>query len=78
VRLAQALRDALPADAITILDGNLVMEAMEQTIPVNEPASRLTPGASGISASAFRLRSRRSSSIPSVRSSRYAAISRSA
>ena len=47
LRLAKELREALPCDAITILDGNLVMEAMEQAIPVNEPASRLTPGASG-------------------------------
>jgi thiamine pyrophosphate-dependent acetolactate synthase large subunit-like protein len=47
LRLARELREALPRDAITILDGNLVMEAMEQAIPVNEPASRLTPGASG-------------------------------
>jgi thiamine pyrophosphate-dependent acetolactate synthase large subunit-like protein len=47
LRLARELRDALSRDAITIFDGNLVMEAMEQTIPAYEPASRLTPGCSG-------------------------------
>jgi 2-hydroxyacyl-CoA lyase 1 len=47
LRLARALRDALPREAITVFDGNLVMEAMEQTIPACEPASRLTPGCSG-------------------------------
>ncbi len=47
LRLARELRDATPRDAITIFDGNLVMEAMEQLIPAHEPASRLTPGSSG-------------------------------
>jgi thiamine pyrophosphate-dependent acetolactate synthase large subunit-like protein len=47
LRLAAEMRDALPADAITIFDGNLTMAACERMIPAAVPASRLTPGTSG-------------------------------
>ena len=47
LRLGREIRDALPPGAICILDGNLTMKAMEQMIPVNDPLSRLSPGASG-------------------------------
>ncbi len=46
-RLAAEIRDALPADAITIFDGNLTMAACERMIPARAPVSRLTPGTSG-------------------------------
>ncbi len=46
-RLARELRDALPKDAITVFDGNLVMAACQRMIPAHFPASRLTPGSSG-------------------------------
>ena len=41
------IRDALPRDAITIFDSNLVMAACQQMIPAHAPVSRLTPGSSG-------------------------------
>jgi 2-hydroxyacyl-CoA lyase 1 len=47
LRLAREIRDALPRDAITIFDGNLVMAACQRVIPAHAPASRLTPGTSG-------------------------------
>ena len=47
LRFARELRDSIPRDAITVFDGNLVMEAMEQLVPAHAPASRLTPGCSG-------------------------------
>ena len=46
-RLARELRDALPEDAITVFDGNLVMAACQRMIPAYLPVSRLTPGSSG-------------------------------
>jgi thiamine pyrophosphate-dependent acetolactate synthase large subunit-like protein len=46
-RLARELRDALPKDAITVFDGNLVMAACQRMIPAYFPVSRLTPGSSG-------------------------------
>ena len=46
-RLARELRDALPEDAITVFDSNLVMAACQRMIPAHLPASRLTPGTSG-------------------------------
>jgi 2-hydroxyacyl-CoA lyase 1 len=47
LRLASEIRDALPEDAITIFDGNLVMAACQRVIPAHAPGSRLTPGTSG-------------------------------
>jgi thiamine pyrophosphate-dependent acetolactate synthase large subunit-like protein len=47
LRLAIEVRAALPDDAISIFDGNLTMAACERVIPVQLPASRLTPGTSG-------------------------------
>lgn len=38
---------ALPQDAITVLDGNIVMAAAQQMLPVRHPASRLGPGSNG-------------------------------
>ena len=46
-RLARELRDALPKDAITVFDGNLVMAVCQRMIPAHFPACRLTPGTSG-------------------------------
>ena len=46
-RFAQALAEALPADAITVLDGNLVLAACERHIRVQHPVHRLTPGSNG-------------------------------
>jgi 2-hydroxyacyl-CoA lyase 1 len=47
LRLASEIRDALPADAITVFDANLTMSACQQMIPAQLPVSRLTPGNSG-------------------------------
>lgn len=41
------LRIVLPEDAITVLDGNIVMTAAQRMLPVRRPASRLTPGTNG-------------------------------
>ena len=38
---------ALPDDAITVLDGNIVMTAAQRMLPVRRPASRLGPGTNG-------------------------------
>jgi len=46
-RLATEIRDALPHDAITIFDSNLVLAACQRMIPAHVPVSRLTPGSSG-------------------------------
>ena len=45
--LARELHEALPRDAITIFDSNLVLAACQRMIPAYLPASRLTPGGSG-------------------------------
>ena len=47
LRLAAEIRDALPADAITVFDSNVTMAACQQMIPAAVPVSRLTPGNSG-------------------------------
>src|SRR5688572_14010536 len=47
LRLSSELGAALPGDAITIFDSNLIMAACERMIPAQLPASRLTPGTSG-------------------------------
>ena len=47
LRLAREIRDALPRNALSIFDGNLVMAACQRLIPAYVPASRLTPGTSG-------------------------------
>jgi 2-hydroxyacyl-CoA lyase 1 len=47
LRLAREVREGLPRDAISIFDANLTMAACERMIPVQLPASRLTPGTSG-------------------------------
>lgn len=41
------LRAVLPEDAITVLDGNIVMTAAPRMLLVRRPASRLTPGTNG-------------------------------
>jgi len=47
LRLSSEVGAALPSTAISIFDGNLTMAACERMIPVQLPASRLTPGTSG-------------------------------
>jgi thiamine pyrophosphate-dependent acetolactate synthase large subunit-like protein len=47
LRLAREIRDALPPDAITIFDSNLVLAACQRMIPAHAPVSRITPGRSG-------------------------------
>jgi 2-hydroxyacyl-CoA lyase 1 len=37
----------LPADAITVLDGNVVMSAAQHVLKAGQPMSRLTPGQNG-------------------------------
>ncbi len=46
-RLAAEIGRALPVDAISIFDSNLVLAACQRMIPARLPASRLTPGTSG-------------------------------
>jgi 2-hydroxyacyl-CoA lyase 1 len=46
-RLAAAVRECLPGDAICILDGNVIMAAGELLIPSVRPVSRLTAGSNG-------------------------------
>jgi 2-hydroxyacyl-CoA lyase 1 len=46
-QLARALRDHLPEDAITVLDGNVAMAACQRMIPARRPLSQLSPGNSG-------------------------------
>ncbi|MEP7206569.1 MAG: thiamine pyrophosphate-dependent enzyme [Casimicrobiaceae bacterium] len=46
-RLAHELQAALPADAITVLDGNATMAACQRFLIAERPVSRLTPGTSG-------------------------------
>jgi 2-hydroxyacyl-CoA lyase 1 len=46
-RLAAAVRDCLPEDAVCVLDGNIIMAAGQQIIPSRRPASRLTAGSNG-------------------------------
>jgi len=45
--LAAEIGSALPGDAISIFDSNLVLGACQRMIPARLPASRLTPGTSG-------------------------------
>ena len=40
-------REALPADAITALDGNAILTAAQRMLPVRKPVSRLGPGTNG-------------------------------
>jgi 2-hydroxyacyl-CoA lyase 1 len=47
LRMAREIRDALPPDAITIFDSNLVLAACQRMIPAHAPVSRVTPGSSG-------------------------------
>ena len=46
-RMVKEIRDFLPRDAITILDGNVSMAAAQQVLPSYMPASRLTAGSNG-------------------------------
>jgi 2-hydroxyacyl-CoA lyase 1 len=46
-RLAAAVRDCLPEQAICIEDGGVIMAASQQHIPSVRPASRLTAGSNG-------------------------------
>ena len=41
------LRGALPENAITILDGNVVMTIAQSLLPVKQPVTRVTPGHNG-------------------------------
>jgi 2-hydroxyacyl-CoA lyase 1 len=45
--LAAQIGSALPRDAISIFDSNLVLAACQRMIPARLPVSRLTPGTSG-------------------------------
>jgi 2-hydroxyacyl-CoA lyase 1 len=45
--LARTLSRTLPADAVTVLDGNLTLAACQRRMPVNDAVCRLTPGNSG-------------------------------
>lgn len=45
--LAAQIGGALPRDAISIFDSNLVLAACQRMIPARLPVSRLTPGTSG-------------------------------
>lgn len=45
--VADALAAAMPADAITVLDGNVTLLAAQKHIVARQPLSRLTPGTSG-------------------------------
>jgi 2-hydroxyacyl-CoA lyase 1 len=47
------LRDALPASAMTILDGNVVMSAAQAVLRAELPLSRITPGKTGCMGSAI-------------------------
>ena len=46
-RLLKEIRDFLPRDAITILDGNVFMAAAQQVLPSFFPASRFTAASNG-------------------------------
>jgi 2-hydroxyacyl-CoA lyase 1 len=46
-RMLKEIRTFLPADAITILDGNVCMAAAQQVLPSFRPASRFTAGNNG-------------------------------
>ncbi len=46
-RMLKEVRDFLPRDAITILDGNVCMAAAQQVLPSFLPVSRLTAGNNG-------------------------------
>jgi 2-hydroxyacyl-CoA lyase 1 len=46
-RLILGIRDALPRDAICVVDGNTIMETAQQLLPSYTPVSRLTPGNNG-------------------------------
>ncbi|MBA2350594.1 MAG: thiamine pyrophosphate-binding protein [Burkholderiales bacterium] len=41
------IRDAIPRDAICVIDGNVIMETAQQLLPNYRPVSRFTPGANG-------------------------------
>jgi 2-hydroxyacyl-CoA lyase 1 len=46
-QLARVLSQTLPADAVTVLDGNLTLAACQRHVPVRDAVCRLTPGNSG-------------------------------
>ena len=46
-RMLKEIRDFLPRDAISILDGNIFMAAAEHVLPSYHPASRFTAGSNG-------------------------------
>lgn len=46
-RLILELRDAIPHDAICVVDGNIIMEAAQRLLPSYLPVSRFTPGNNG-------------------------------
>jgi thiamine pyrophosphate-dependent acetolactate synthase large subunit-like protein len=47
LRLAAEVRDALPGDAVFVVDGNGTLAAAQLLLPSRLPASRLTPGHDG-------------------------------
>jgi thiamine pyrophosphate-dependent acetolactate synthase large subunit-like protein len=47
LHLARALARTLPADALTVLDGNLTLAECQRRMPVRDAVCRLTPGNSG-------------------------------
>ena len=46
-RMFQEIKEFLPRDAVSILDGNVSMAAGQQTLPAYLPASRFTAGNNG-------------------------------
>lgn len=46
-RLVTEIRNVIPRDATCVVDGNLIMEAVQQLLPSYLPVSRLTPGNNG-------------------------------
>ncbi len=46
-RMCKEIRDFIPRDAVCVVDGNIIMAAVQQVIPSYLPASRLTAGSNG-------------------------------
>ena len=46
-RMLKEIRDSLPRDAISVLDGNVFMAAAQRVLPSYLPASRFTAGSNG-------------------------------
>ncbi|MFH0342283.1 MAG: thiamine pyrophosphate-binding protein [Chromatiales bacterium] len=46
-RLILEIRDAIPREAIRVVDGNIIMETAQQLLPSYSPVSRFSPGHNG-------------------------------